>query len=147
MGKFIYEGHPHKPQNVNLLHGAELAAAGFNQRLAVTITKLTGNMWCAYLFLLLAILGFPGWHATANQYVQWFSQTTLQLVFLPVLSVGQNVLNRKQELQAEETFNTTMKSFHDIEQIMTHLSKQDDELLEQSRMIKAILEKIADGKS
>jgi hypothetical protein len=49
--------------------------------------------------------------------------------------VGQNVLGRKSELQADEAFNTTMKTYHDIEEIMQHLSAQDAELLKQSHMI------------
>lgn len=97
---------------------------GFNQRLAIAITKAVGTMPCVYLFLLLAILGFPGLHATIQAYVQWFSQTCLQLVFLPVLSVGQAVLSRHAELMAEEQFNTTTKICSDVEQIMAHLSNQ-----------------------
>ncbi len=52
-----------------------------------------------------------------------------------VIMVGQGLLGRKQELQSEEQFNTTMKTYHDIEQITAHLSAQDDELLRQSHMI------------
>ncbi len=54
--------------------------------------------------------------------------------------VGQNVLGRKSELQADEQFNTTQKSYHDIEQIMQHLSAQDDKILEQTRMIIHLLQ-------
>jgi hypothetical protein len=43
--------------------------------------------------------------------------------------VGQNVLGRKAELQAEEQFSTTMSTSHDIEQVMKHLSAQDAELV------------------
>ena len=38
-------------------------------------------------------------------------------------------------MQADEAFNTTMKTYHDIEEIMQHLSAQDAELLKQSHMI------------
>ena len=36
---FNYTPHPHKPQNVNLLFEAEKAAAGFNKRVAVRMTR------------------------------------------------------------------------------------------------------------
>lgn len=52
-----------------------------------------------------------------------------------VIMVGQGVLSRKQEIQADEQFATTQKSFHDIEQIMQHLDAQDKELLRQSKLI------------
>lgn len=144
MTLFQHKVHPHKPVNVNEKHRQEQSESGINQRIAVALTNGVGTMWCAYGFTILAILGFPGFHATPTQWVQWISQTLIQLVMLSVIMVGQKVIGRHQELQAEEQFRTTQKSYHDIEQIMTHLSKQDDELLEQSRMIKAILEQLAE---
>src|SRR6266700_8447924 len=55
--------------------------------------------------------------------------------------VGQNVLGRKTELQADEQFRTTMSTYHDIEQIMQHLLAQDAELLRQAKMLIHLLEK------
>ena len=49
--------------------------------------------------------------------------------------VGQNVLGRKSELQADEAFNTTMKTYHDIEEIIQHLAAQDAVILKQTHMI------------
>jgi hypothetical protein len=114
-------------QNVNALHKAEQAAAGFNTRIAVGLTKLVGTMWCAYVFTILALVGLFGLLGWLNPFVfllaTWISQQFLQLVFLPILSVGQNVLNRKTELQADQ-------QFIDIEQIMQHLDAQDSKILE-----------------
>ena len=136
---YTHVPHPHRPQNTNVQRKEEMRAAGFNQRLAVAITRMTGTMTCAYAFGLLALLGFPALSALFSPivaiYVVWFSQTFLQLIFLPVLSVGQSVLNRKAELQADEQFNTTIKTYHDIEQIALHLDKQDSAILQ-------ILEKV-----
>lgn len=47
---FHYQPHQYQPRNVNKLHAAEQAAAGFNTRLAVALTRHTGTMWTAYLF-------------------------------------------------------------------------------------------------
>ncbi|MDQ2716884.1 MAG: DUF1003 domain-containing protein [Chloroflexota bacterium] len=58
-----------------------------------------------------------------------------QLPLMIVIMVGQGLLGRKQELQSEEQFNTTQRTYHDIEQIMTHLTVQDEELLRQTHMI------------
>lgn len=134
MKLYEHKPHPHEPQNANLLHQAELAAAGFNLRLAVAITKATGSMECAYIFALIALLGFPALSSCLGPvvalYILWLSSEFIQLVMLPVLSVGQQVLSRKSELQAEEAYQATLKSFHDIEQIMKHLDAIDQKILE-----------------
>src|SRR5581483_7744457 len=122
MKLYEHKPHPHSPQNVNVLHQAEVAASGINDRIAVALTNSVGSMWCAYGFTILAILGFPGFNATPTQWVQWISQTLIQLVMLSVIMVGQKVIGRHQELQAEEQFQTTQRSYHDIEQIISHLS-------------------------
>ena len=132
--------HPHTPQKITITK-AEQALKGFNMKLAVVITKDLGTMICAYIFAILAIIGFPGFNATPTQYVQWISQTFIQLVALSVLAVGQQVLSKQSELMAEEQYHTTMNSYHDIEQIMQHLYAQDTELLRHTKMLEHLLEK------
>lgn len=132
--------HPYIPQKVTIAK-AEQALTGFNMKIAVAITNGLGTMVCAYIFAILAIIGFPGFGATPTQYVQWVSQTFIQLVALSVLAVGQQVLSKHGELMADEQFNTTMSTYHDIEQIMQHLSAQDAELLHQTKMLIHLLEK------
>jgi len=136
---FKHNPFPHKPRNANELHKEELAAAGLNTRIAVGLTQGVGTMWTAYSFAVLAIIGLLAilgiLSPTVALLVAWASQTFIQLVMLPIIMVGQNVLGRKSELQADEAFNTTMKTYHDIEEIMQHLSAQDAELLKQSHMI------------
>jgi hypothetical protein len=139
---FHHEPHQYQPRNVNLLHEAEKAAAGFNQKLAITLTKAVGTMICAYVFATLALLGLPNLLPPIfAQWVQWISQTFIQLVMLSILMVGQALLGRKQELQADEQFHTTMSTYHDIEEIMKHLSAQDAELLRHAKMLIHLLEK------
>ncbi len=142
---FHHQPHQYQPNNVNRLTAAEQAAAGFNTRLAVALTKHTGTMWTAYIFTILAFIGLFGLLGWLNPFIfllaTWVSQQFLQLVLLPVIMVGQNVLGRKAELQADEQFNTTMSTYHDIEEIMKHLSAQDSELLRQARMLVHLLEK------
>ena len=128
-----HEPHRHQPRNVNRLQEAEQAASGFNTRVAVALTKGVGTMWTAYTFAVLAVIGLFAILGLLTPIiallVAWASQTFLQLVFLPIIMVGQNVLGRKTELQADEQYRTTMSAYHDIEQILNHLSAQDAELL------------------
>jgi uncharacterized membrane protein len=142
---FRHEPHQHQPRNVNQLHEAEQAASGFNTRLAVTLTHGTGTMWTAYAFTVLACIGLFGLLGWLNPFTflltTWISQQFLQLVLLPVIMVGQNVLGRKAELLADEQFHTTLSTYHDIEQIMQHLSAQDAELLHHTKLLIHLLEK------
>lgn len=66
---------------------------GFNERLAVLITRGVSTMWCAYVFAALAFSSLPSALASHNPtvIVQWVSQTFLQLVLLSVIMVGQSV--------------------------------------------------------
>jgi len=134
MSLYTHIPHPHKPMNVASVHKEKLRAAGLNTRLAVSITKLVGTMWCAYVFTVLAVIGLFGLLGWLNPFTfllaTWVSQQFLQLVFLPILSVGQNVINQHQELQSQEQFDTTMKAEHEIEQVMHHLDAQDAKILE-----------------
>lgn len=139
-GSALYQhtAHTHQPRNVNQVHRKEKEAAGFNTRVAVWLTKNVGTMQCAYIFAGIGIGSLVG-VATNNVVLAALfgslSSYFLQLVLLPILSVGQNVLGRHAELQADEMFKTTQSSFHDIEEIMAHLSAQDEELLKQTKLL------------
>jgi hypothetical protein len=131
----------HTPRNVNRVHAAEIAAGGVNTQIAVWLTEHVGTMWTAYAFAVLAIIGLFAILGLLSPIVAlliaWISQTFLQLVLLPVIMVGQNVLGRKTELQADEAYATTMKTFADIEAVMKHLNDQDKKIFELEQLIKA----------
>jgi len=114
---------------------AHKARGGFNSRIAVALTKAVGTMWCAYLFTLLSLVGLLGLLGLLNPFTfllaTWVSQMFLQLVFLPILSVGQAVLGKHQELVTEETARNTRAMLHQIMQLAKHLSAQDEQLLSQ----------------
>lgn len=74
----------------------------FNTWLALILTNGVATMACAYAFAFLAILGFPGLHATPQQYVQWLSQTFIQLTMLSILAVGQRLMSIKQDAHHAE---------------------------------------------
>ena len=128
-----YTPHPHQPRNVNKLHKEQLEAAEFNARIAVGLTKRVGTMWTAYSFAVLAVIGLFAILGLLSPIVAllvaWLSQTFIQLVLLPIIMVGQNVLGHHAELLAEEQFNTTQKTYADIESIMKHLDDQDASIL------------------
>lgn len=101
---------------------------GINDKIALTVTRLLGTMWAAYFFVILAVLGFPGLHAPVYQYVQWLSQTFIQLVALAILGNGQQIAGRHSELLANEQYNFTEKTYYDTEQIKQHLLRIEAKL-------------------
>jgi uncharacterized membrane protein len=132
---------PHTPRNINLVQAAEIDAAGFNTQLAVWLTEHVGTMWTAYVFALLATIGLFGILSLLSPIVAllvaWLSQTFIQLVLLPIIMVGQNVLGRKSELQADEAYATTMKTYADTEGVIKHLNDLDEKILALEHLIKA----------
>lgn len=128
MSDKLYEHKPrlHTPKSINSIHQSE--QQGFNTRLAVWLTRVVGTMPTAYLFAIIGIAGMIGAFTSNTFLVLVFGSISsyfLQLVLLPVILVGSNVLNRKQELQSEEDFRVNQASFHDIEQIVKHMEAQD----------------------
>ncbi len=128
------------PRNVNLVFEAEKAAANFNKKVAIGMTSVFQAMptfWLIMSWIVLWIIA----NATIVHFdpLPWPLLLTLasvpQLPLMIVIMVGQGLLGRKQELQSEEQYNTTMKTYHDIEQIMEHLTAQDNELLKQTHIL------------
>src|SRR4051794_30001827 len=93
-----------------LIYGAGTVGK-FNNRLALVITRGVGSMWAAYLFVLIAMVSFPqawaafvsGDHLTG---ITWLSQSLLQLVLLPFIMVGQQVISGAQDARAETDHET-----------------------------------------
>ena len=149
---YLHVPHPARAvRNANAVHTEEHLARSLNLRIAVVLTRFVGSMPTAYLFVLLALVGllailgiFP---LLLVLLVAWTSQTLLQLVLLPVIMVGQNVLSQKQEIQADEQFHAVLKSEHEIAEMIHHLDAQDDELLRQTREIAAITQELFDHKA
>jgi hypothetical protein len=106
----------------------------FNNRLAVAITKRVGTMWAAYLFVLIALVSFP---QALRAFLQgdtvtgitWLSQSFLQLVLLPIIIVGQNVISASQDARAE-TDHETLTALHMINVRELALLEQQHKILQ-----------------
>lgn len=112
------------------------APIGLNGRIALVLTSAVGTMWCAYVFALLALLVVPqAVRGGLLTFVQWVSQTFIQLVMLSVIMVGQSVMGRAADKRAEMTYKDAEATFHEAQQIQDHLLAQDS-------AINAILERL-----
>ena len=99
---------------------------GINGRIALALTAAVGTMWCAYAFAILALIVLP--QAIGGgllTFVQWVSQTFIQLVMLSVIVVGQNILARASDKRALMTYRDAEATFHEVGQIQAHLAAQD----------------------
>jgi len=114
------------PQVRYLVHGAG-AVGRFNSRLAVLITKSVGTMWAAYIFTVLALISFPAAIESKSiiTIISWVAQTFLQLVLLPIIIVGQNILGKASDKRAIETYKDAEAILTECLQLQAHLQAQD----------------------
>ncbi len=134
---FEHHSHPHieerKKSGPPKVRDASL---GLNGKIALVLTSAVGTMWCAYVFALLALTVLPdAVHGGLLTFIQWVSQTFIQLVMLSVIMVGQNILGKAGDKRAELTYKDAEATFHEARQIQDHLKEQDD-------AINAILERL-----
>ena len=115
------------------VHGSS-GLGQFNSRIAVLITKSVGTMWAAYVFALLALVSFPQalmafMRGDTVIGVSWLSQSFLQLVLLPIILVGQNVISASQDARAEAD-HETLTALHTMNVRQLQLLEQQEKILE-----------------
>ncbi len=127
--------------------GSKVHGAGrigeFNYWLAVKITKAVGTMWAAYLFALISLVSFPQaldalLHGDTFVGISWLSQSFLQLVLLPIIIVGQNVISASQDARAEAD-HLTLTTLHAMNVRQLEMLEQQAKILEQQRQILEVL--------
>jgi hypothetical protein len=109
-----------------------------NAAVAVRITRVVGTMYCAYVFTLVALVALPAaiQQGSPTVLVNWLSSNFLQLVLLPIIMVGQNVISASQDARAEAD-HETLTALH-------QMSKQQIEILEgQNQILDLLRQKVA----
>src|SRR3979490_1783751 len=104
----------------------------FNTWLAVQITKTVGTMWIAYLFAAIALVSLPAAIQSGNVIVivAGISQTFFQLVLLPIIIVGQNVIQATNDARAEAD-HETLKAVHKLTVEVHAINEAQTEILKQ----------------
>ena len=112
------------------VHGTS-AVGGFNAAVAVWVTKIVGTMYCAYAFALIAFVALPAalQQGSATVLVNWLSSNFLQLILLPIILVGQNVISRAQDARAEAD-HETLTALHELSKLQIDILKGQNEILE-----------------
>src|SRR3954454_18376238 len=107
----------------------------FNDWLAISVTRIVGTMWCAYVFACLALVSLPaairGGTATL---VAWIAQTFRQLVLLSIIMVGQRVAAVKSDRQLEQTYKDA-EALLKISDEIHGLLKQNPELTQEIHQV------------
>ena len=108
-------------RNINKEHKDNL---NFQERLALTITKGVGSMYCAYIFTIIALISLPdAIHTGKASIISWIAQTFLQLVLLSIIMVGQNVESKHSELRADADYEVNIKAEKEVEEIKKTLEE------------------------
>ncbi len=131
----------HKPRLITTtsvtqkVHGGG-AIGRFNTSLALLVTRSVGTMWAAYLFTALALISLPAAIATHSAIiiVAWIAQTFLQLVLLPIIIVGQNVISASQDARAEAD-HLTLTALHSMNVRQLEMLEQQRRILDQQHQI------------
>jgi hypothetical protein len=145
-GMDLLKPNDHVINPKELLQKEEAGVTRFNTWLALKITNRVGSMWTAYVFTLLALISlpailtqgkfvpvgtFPKWLISLSliSLVAWIAQTFIQLVLLPIIMVGQNVIQGQQDAKSEADHKT-----------LTYLANLQDEQMKELKNQSDILE-------
>jgi uncharacterized membrane protein len=76
----------------------------------------------------------------APAFVLWlFISNMIQILLMPLIMVGQNLLSRHAEFRAESDFDVNVKAEKEIEAVLMHLEEQSRHLERQGELILQIL--------
>src|SRR5215467_5484870 len=127
--------HRKPPRNINV---AVKESTTRLDRLAVWITTHVGTMGF-FLIVLLWTIAWLGWNWLAPPVLQFdapmgfvfwlFLSNLIQILLMPLIMVGQNVIGRHAEARAEHDLQINMKNEQEIEIILHHLEHQNEILV------------------
>ncbi len=116
-----------------------------NNKIAVIITAAMGSMGAVYIVTVI-IFVWMAWETFIpngeDPYPFPFLLlilNILQMILMPLIMVGQNLLGKHGEERAEKEYKTTLLSYKSLEKILLRLDKQDEELLRQTKMLNNLL--------
>src|SRR5262249_54125009 len=79
----------------------------------------------------------------APAFVMWlFISNLIQLALMPLIMVGQNLLNRHSEMRSEEDFKINLKAEQEAQAILLHLEHKTAHMERQGELILEILKRL-----
>ena len=112
------------------LHGSGVMGR-INAAMAVHITRIVGTMYCAYAFTLIALVALPAAidQGSPTVLINWLSSNFLQLVLLPIIIVGQNVISAAQDARAEAD-HETLTALHEMAKEQLEILQGQNQILD-----------------
>ena len=120
-----------KIRNLNEEHQESLTKL---EKMAVFVTDHIGTVEFAIFCIILVSIPLV-WKSTMTV-ILYISSAYLQLVFLPLIMVGQNLQNRHSEKKADIDYELDVKVDEQIGQIISRLEEQDKILKEINEKLK-----------
>jgi uncharacterized membrane protein len=121
-------------KNVNIEHRERLTAL---EQFALWVTRNIGTMGF-FLFILFFNIAWIGWNIFApvdmvfdeswSFLILLFINNILQILFMPLIMVGQNLQARHAESRAQADYEVNTKAEKEIENILIHLENQNEVL-------------------
>ncbi len=121
-------------ENINIKHKQSFTRL---EKFAIWITNQIGTMGFFFIIFLWTLL-WMAWNVLAPielrfdplpAFVLWlFISNAVQLFFLPLIMVGQNLQNRHAELRAESEYEIDLKAEKEIEAVLSELEKQNEQI-------------------
>jgi hypothetical protein len=106
---------------------------GPSEKVAIWLTKVVGTM--GFFWACAVLVTVPLFWKDAMPVVQYVSSGYLQLILLPLIMVGQALLSRAGEMQANQMFVDSEQADREIEVVLLHLEWQNERLVEQGERI------------
>lgn len=133
-----YNAHPYVMHPKESRDKTRTGITKFNYSIALKITNGVGTMWCAYAFLILDLFMLPPVIKAASImiWVTYIAQTVLQLVLLPIIMVGQNVIQEQNESKADVDHKTLTYLATLQDEQMKELKNQTEILLRLEELVK-----------
>ena len=97
-----------------------------NLRIAVAATIGMSTMTCVYMFLALSLL--PLVFPALTTFCMYISSTIIQLIALPLIMVGQNLMGREQERRATEDHLALIEMMSEMRTLLKDADTEVDEL-------------------
>ena len=115
-----------------------------NRKIALKITSAVSTMWCAYIFMAIALISLPNAIKTHDTIVivSWVAQTFLQLVLLSIIMVGQDVQSSRTQEIINETHFASLSEFELAKEARSVAQQELKELKEISREVHQVLRDI-----
>ena len=116
----------------------------FNKKLATKITGAVSTMWCAYIFMAIALISLPNAIKSHDTIVivSWVAQTFLQLVLLSIIMVGQDVQSARTQEIINETHFASLSEFELAKEARSIAQQELTELKTISKEVHQVLKDI-----